>query len=542
MAVDYLSTLNKNGSGLSLTSLSSSLVSAEIAPKRASAERKISDAQVSVSAMASVRAQFEKLDGAIAGLSGTPVLSASSSSSNISVIVDDVNAVSEGVTELSVGQIARRQVIEFTGFESPDDVIGSGQLDIEFGVWVDDSSFATNPNLAAASLTIPEGATLEEFATSLNEISGINARVLDRGDGTYTLGVVSELGAGNALRITATEGTTAGLSTFDNTLTNADKQVQAAADAMITVGGITVFRSTNTVDDVVDGMTLTLNGTSDFGTVSVQRDQDLARAMVGALVDEVNATFDVLDKLTMRGTEGNEAGDLAGDRVVRKLRTDLTNLLSAPLTGHGEGSVFLSDMGVSTLRDGKLAFNNALFERGFQSDPKKFEAIFGNSYGASDPNVEIGGLVGTDANSGSYAFSIDGSTGIATLDGTPLLATQQENGAMQYIALSGQLAGLTINAPAGLTDTTINFGRSLMSKLDSLVNETTRFAGTLETRERYYGDITTEQQEILTALDEKATQLEERYLKKFSVMEQLITEMKSTGDYLTNMVDSWNNK
>lgn len=542
MAVDYLSTLNKNGSGLSLTSLSSSLVSAEIAPKRASAERKISDAQVSVSAMASVRAQFEKLDGAIAGLSGTPVLSASSSSSNISVIVDDVNAVSEGVTELSVGQIARRQVIEFTGFESPDDVIGSGQLDIEFGVWVDDSSFAANPNLAAASLTIPEGATLEEFATALNEISGINARVLDRGDGTYTLGVVSELGAGNALRITATEGTTPGLSTFDNTLTNADKQVQAAADAMITVGGITVFRSTNTVDDVVDGMTLTLNGTSDFGTVSVQRDQDLARAMVGALVDEVNATFDVLDKLTMRGTEGNEAGDLAGDRVVRKLRTDLTNLLSAPLTGHGEGSVFLSDMGVSTLRDGKLAFNNALFERGFQSDPKKFEAIFGNSYGASDPNVEIGGLVGTDANSGSYAFSIDGSTGIATLDGTPLLATQQENGAMQYIALSGQLAGLTINAPAGLTDTTINFGRSLMSKLDSLVNETTRFAGTLETRERYYGDITTEQQEILTALDEKATQLEERYLKKFSVMEQLITEMKSTGDYLTNMVDSWNNK
>jgi len=542
MAVDYLSTLNKNGSGLSLTSLSSSLVSAEIAPKRATAERKISDAQVSVSAMASVRAQFEKLDGAITGLSGTPVLSASSSSNNISVIVDDVNAVSEGVTELSVGQIARRQVIEFTGFESPDDVIGSGQLDIEFGVWVDDSSFAANPNLAAASLTIPEGATLEEFATSLNEISGINARVLDRGDGTYTLGVVSELGAGNALRITATEGTTAGLSTFDNTLTNADKQVQAAADAMITVGGITVFRSTNTVDDVVDGMTLTLNGTSDFGSVSVQRDQDLARAMVGALVDEVNATFDVLDKLTMRGTEGNEAGDLAGDRVVQKLRTDLTNLLSAPLTGHGEGSVFLSDMGVSTLRDGKLAFNNALFERGFQSDPKKFEAIFGNTYGASDPNVEIGGLVGTDANSGSYALSIDETTGIATLDGTPLLATQQDNGAMQYIALSGQLAGLTINAPAELTDTTINFGRSLMSKLDSLVNETTRFAGTLETRERYYGDITTEQQEVLTALDEKATQLEERYLKKFSVMEQLITEMKSTGEYLTNMVDSWNNK
>ncbi|WIV51272.1 flagellar filament capping protein FliD [Marivivens sp. LCG002] len=540
MAVDYLSTLNKNGSGLSLTSLATNLVAAEFMPKMENAQKKIDKAEVSVSAMATVRAQFERLGNSVTALSGTSVLSARSSAGNVSVAIDDISAVSEGVTEFSVGQIARRQVLEFTGFASPQDTVGSGSLAIDFGVWFDETGFAQNPDLASAALTIGEGTTLEELATALNDIEGVNARVLDRGDGTYTLGIVSELGAGKALRITATEGTVPGLAAFDTTLTNSTHEVQAAADAMITVDGITVFRGSNTVDDVIEGVTLTLTGTSEGGAITIERDQELAKAMLDQLVADINDTFDVLDKLTLYATEDSDAGDLAGDRVIQKLRADLAKLISEPLEGHGSSSVFLSDLGVATQRNGRVTLNDTLFDRAFNENPRKFEAIFSNSYSTNKAELKVGGLAGPSAKSGDYAFRLDTATGIATLDDTPLMMTIKEDGSHQYIALSGDLAGLTLAAPSTLTSGTVSFGRSLMSKLDGFVKETTRFSGTIDNRERYFQDISAEQSDLLKELEAKSTVLEERYLKKFSVMERLITELKSTGEYLTNMVDSWN--
>lgn len=540
MAVDYLSTLNKNGSGLNLTSLATSLVAAEFMPKMENAQKKIDKAEVSFSAMASVRGQFEKLGNAVTALSDAPVLSVRSSASNVGVAIDDIAAVAEGVTEFSVGQIARRQVLEFTGFSGPDAIVGSGDLTIDFGVWADETTFAQNPNLASASLNIGEGATLEDLATALNDIEGVNARVLNRGDGTYTLGVVSELGAGKALRIAATEGATPGLSAFDTTATNTAHEVQAAADAMITVDGITVFRGSNTVDDVIDGVTLTLSGTSDSGSITVKRDQDLAKAMLDQLVADINATFDVLDKLTIYATEDTDAGELAGDRVIQKLRDDLAKLISEPLEGHGDKPVYLSDLGVATQRNGRVTLNEMLFDRAFNEDPRKFEAIFSNSYSTNNPELKVGGLASAAAKSGDYAFRLDTATGIATLNDTPLMMTTQADGSHQYIALSGDMAGLTLAAPASLTSGTVSFGRSLMSKLDDFVKETTRFSGTIDNRERYFQDISAEQSDLLKELEAKSSILEERYLKKFSVMERLITELKSTGEYLTNMVDSWN--
>ena len=41
-------------------------------------------------------------------------------------------------------------------------------------------------------------------------------------------------------------------------------------------------------------------------------------------------------------------------------------------------------------------------------------------------------------------------------------------------------------------------------------------------------------------VDEKVESLTARYKKQFSSMESVVTSLKSTGDYLKNMMDSWN--
>jgi flagellar hook-associated protein 2 len=43
----------------------------------------------------------------------------------------------------------------------------------------------------------------------------------------------------------------------------------------------------------------------------------------------------------------------------------------------------------------------------------------------------------------------------------------------------------------------------------------------------------------LSDIDTKVESLTARYKEQFSAMESAVTSLKSTGDYLTNMMDAW---
>ncbi|WP_165767697.1 flagellar filament capping protein FliD [Marivivens niveibacter] len=539
--MDYLSALNKNGSGLNISDLTTSLVQADIAPKLNSAERAKTSAETSISAYGTLRSMFEDLDGALDILSGTSVLSATSANSGISVEVTDRSAVQEQNSSVDVINIAQRQVLEFTGFTSPDDVIGTGELTIEIGVWADETTFAVNPDKTTNSITIGEGATLDELAQALSSLDGVTARVLDRGDGTYTLGVVSEEGAGNAIRMTASADAAGGLENFDNTTTNGTKQVQAAADAMLTVDGVTIFRPSNTIDDAIDGLTLTLNSPTEYATtVSVSRDADLAQEVLDAFVNSVNETLTNLKSMTAYATEDSEAGELYNDRTVQRMITDFQKILNEPIAGHSDKPVYLSDLGIQTSRNGSLYINKPLFEQSFDTKPAAFEAVFQNTFRSDDPGVKISGTPNDSTMPGTYRFEFDPDTATATLDGTPLLASALSDGTMSFVAITGNMAGAKLTSSATAQSADVGFGRSMVSKIQLFLDEALQTNGTIDSRELYFNGIVAEQDAEMEILEEKAAVLEARYTAKFAAMEQAISELNSTGNYLTNMVESWN--
>ena len=222
--VDILSTLNKNGSGLNLSDLTTSLVAAEIQPRQRSEQRKLDAANLSISTLGQVRAQFQSLQTAVTNLQTSPILKATSGNSGVKVTITDPSKIANSSRSIGVVQTAQRQVLEFKGFTSADQTIGAGALKVEIGAWYKDASnnpaFALNPESTVNTLNIPAGATLSQLAETLDVLPGLSARVIDKGDGTFSLGIVSDAGAGQALRFTATE-TAAGLSTFDTTATNA---------------------------------------------------------------------------------------------------------------------------------------------------------------------------------------------------------------------------------------------------------------------------------------------------------------------------------
>ncbi|ULB09855.1 flagellar filament capping protein FliD [Cereibacter azotoformans] len=548
MATDYLNALGASGSGLNIRELTKSLVEADTAVKRSAAQKKIAATEVSVSALGKVRAQFQSLSGALATIGQSSVLKATSSNPAVAISVTDKSLVATQRTEIEVLQIAQRQVLEFGGFTSADAVLGSGSVSVDFGVWFAPegeeaaTSFAQNPALAASSIAVGTGATLQDLATALTSIPGVTARVLDKGDGTFSLGVVSEPGAGNALRFTVTESVPGnGLARFDTTASNLTAQVQEAKDAVLSVDGIIVARSSNEITDLIPGATLALSGkTTDPATLSVSRDTQLAEAAMTYMVEELNATMKLLGELTRRSTDGSGSGELAGDRVVETLKRQVTALIGQPLTGHGEKPVYLSQLGVSTNRDGSLSFNASAFQKAFEKTPQIFDAMFTDSLTAITPGASIAGKAASSAASGDYIFRLDPVTGEATVGGGATLALPGANGASQYLVLSGGLAGVMVSVESGVTDATLRFGRSFATQLQALLDTAAGQNGAISEREGQIGKVAEEQAKVIEALDARAAKLESRYLAQFTAMEQAVSRMKSTGTYLENLISAWN--
>ncbi|WRH62749.1 MAG: flagellar filament capping protein FliD [Fuscovulum sp.] len=545
MNVDILSSLNTNGSGLNLRELTASLVAAEIEPLKARQTSRSEAAQLSISALGQVRSQFGALNNAVATLRENPVLAAKSGNAGVGVTITDPSKIANSTTSIEVEQLATRQVLEFGGYTSADALVGAGSLQVEVGVWFEDvngdPAFALNPATTVNTLNIPAGVTLSMLAETLDALPGMAARVLDKGDGTFSLGIVSEPGAGSALRFTVAE-TVAGLAAFDTTATNATRQIQAAQDAVLLVDGITVSRPSNVIDDLIPGATLDITAPAGTATtVSFTRDIETARLNMQALVEQVNNTRKLLTDLSARGAGETTAGALAGDRLIEKLKADLTGLLAAPISGFGASAKRLSDFGVATNRDGSLRLDNTRFEKAFEADPAGFDMVFSDRLSGSAPGVEVTGTLGAAARGGSLSFIRNATTGEATLNGESMLGLTLPDGRAQYLLFSGDYAGMTVTVPADLEATEVRYGKSFLTSLETMLDAAlTRGANSLSEREDQLTSRVTEATDEITALDTRATLLERRYLQRFTAMETAIAGLKSTGNYLTNLVAQWN--
>ena len=542
--VDILSTLNKNGSGLNLSDLTTSLVAAEIQPRQKAEQKKLDAANLSISTLGQVRAQFQSLQTAVTNLQAAPILKASSGHSGVKVTITDPSKIANSSRSIGVVQTAQRQVLEFKGFTSADQTVGAGALKVEVGAWFTDAqnapAFALNPESTVNTLNIPEGATLSQLAETLDVLPGVAARVIDKGDGTFSLGIVSDAGAGQALRFTATE-TVTGLSAFDTTTTNASRQILAAQDAVLELDGITVTRPGNSIDDLIPGATLDITAPAGTETtIDFSRDMETARTNLQYLVDQVNATLTKLSEVSARPVNGATAGALAGDRVVEKLKSDLRNMIAAPLSGFGEDAVFLSDLGVQSQRDGSLRLNAYDFEKAFDASPTKFDAAFSDRLSSATDGVEVSGILVPSAPSAGLTLARDLTTGKAKLGDYNTIGFAGDAGRMRYTVLDGPYSGLMIDLPDTLAEAEVTIGRSFLSRLDGLLTDALQSGGRIAERETQIGTRVTDATAEMTRLDDRAAKLTTRYLSKFTQMETTISTLKSTGSYLTNLVAQWN--
>ncbi|MFM8541980.1 MAG: flagellar filament capping protein FliD, partial [Chakrabartia sp.] len=172
---------------------------------------------------------------------------------------------------------------------------------------------------------------------------------------------------GSAQNFTLSSGAVSlGLPT-DNTSSN---WLQSAQDAEIEVNGVAVTRSTNTITDVVDGLTFnlyapttsstsTVNGVSTTtwtpARIDLARDTSGITAKVEALVKAYN---DLEENLTILGDRDSEVeefgGALANDSFLRSVRSQVRSMLISESSTPGTTVKAARDLGLSFDRAGVL--------------------------------------------------------------------------------------------------------------------------------------------------------------------------------------------
>ena len=541
MAVDYLSTLNSGGSGLNITQLVDSIVAAEIEPTKALINKQVSENDLAISEVAKFRARAATLEGALSVAGATGLFQVQSSSAATAIAVTDMGALETGSISVKTTQLATRQVLEFEGFASLDAAIPAGTLTIETGSWSADNVFTTNPDSTAQTVVIASGGTsLSEFSTDLNAITGVTAQVIAKGDGTFSLSVMSEYGAENALRLTASSN---GPTDFDTS--DGGHEITAAQDAELIVNGITISRETNSISDIVAGATLTLNEvTSSNVTLSVATNATTATADLQALIDQINTMRSYLEAATARGANGAEPGALAGDASISAIKRELSSITTAPLNGFGNDPVYLSEVGVKTNRDGSLSLDATQLEKILISNPEKLDAIYNSLNAMELDSLSVAFSSSATPPEGAHSFAYDAVSDTATLNEISLSSRINSAGDREFYKIGGTFNGLVINAGThvqadGDLSSKVYVGQSLVDKLSTYLETITATSGDITKKETYLNARSSEYKEQLTEADTKADIIQARELRKFAEMEKAVTQLKSTGDYITTLMDAW---
>ncbi|MEZ4654647.1 MAG: flagellar filament capping protein FliD [Candidatus Eisenbacteria bacterium] len=173
------------------------------------------------------------------------------------------------------------------------------------------------------------------------------------------------------------------------------------SDAVVQFDGVEIRSDSNTLTDVVPGITLTLTSTSDASQVlSVERDEDAAVAKLKELISAFNATIDQIYTLTRPADEdGQSRGILAGTSAFGNLRNALRLLVGQSVDTGGSVSR-LADLGITTDRQGRLTLKEADFREVLQSDPAAVEKLFNGENGLAvrldgylDGFLKTGGVI-----------------------------------------------------------------------------------------------------------------------------------------------------
>ena len=535
MATDYLSALNV-GSGLNTPEIVDSLVNADVVPKQNIINAKIDERNISISALGQLQTDLTNFDTNLNIIDGMTGLSASSSGTAVSIEITDSSIANEFSHDIEIANIASSQTLVFDGFSGEDDELGAGSLAISFGTW-SGGSFTQN-STQTQTLTISDGTdTLADVRNAINDADiGLTASIIQVDASSFNLMIKASTGLDNAIQVVATETVSGtGLADLDYSSYDSDIELVAAQDASFTLDGIDITRETNNITDLLDGMSLTLNAsTSSAEKISSIYSSSEAYTVMQALVDEINTLGSSLRSLSNRGLNGAESGPLVGDPIVANLLSSLRTVTTDAIYGFGDSAIYMATFGAQTQKDGSITLDEDIFLDAFKADPSGFSAMVMNRFTASTSSVEVS-VAGTDWIGGSYDLIYTDANDV-TVDNVDMTLS----GSI-YTSSSGSTDGLILDIGSNVSSASIYLGRSALSALRLSIADDLVTSSNIDTKIATYTDDLSNYEKDLDTLTSRMESLRSSYTERFSSMNAALESAKSSGTFLTNMMDAWKN-
>ncbi|MET0856625.1 MAG: flagellar filament capping protein FliD, partial [Telluria sp.] len=355
----------------------------------------------------------------------------------------------------------------------------NGSYDAATGKYT--GSTFTTAGSGVKTVTIdPSNDSLAGIRDAINKAAiGVTATIVNDGSGTpYRLSLSSSAtGTATSMKIsvanTAPDTGLATLLSHNPAGSQALVQKSAAQNAEFTVDGIAVSKATNTVSDVIGGVTLNLLKTNtDPTTVTIARDTAAVTTAVNDFVKAYNEISKNFVDATAYNAATKQAAILNGEAAVRGMQAQVRAVLSNPIAGGASAFSRLSEIGVAIQKDGSLAVDATKLGNAVTNNFNDVAGLFASVGKSNDSLVSYKGFSSTTTKPGAYALDVSQLATKGSSSGTAAagLAITGANDTLEVL-LNGVSATIT------LTQKTYASAADLAAEVQSKINGASLFSG-----------------------------------------------------------------
>ena len=263
-----------------------------------------------------------------------------------------------------------------------------------------------NVNGVDHSITVEDGDGIAEIDAKIDDLGLGDELTSDIKDGALVLSSND-----NSLTVTGASASTFGLDSLaETTVTN---KIQNADDASLLYNGITISRASNSFDDLIVGVSITLNETGKSNVTIKQDTTDITKNLE-TFVSKYNELISNLNESTKYDTDSKASGSFQGISEIVTMKSNINRqLLSVDEKGRS-----LADYGIALNDTGILEFDKSIVDSKLSADSKDVENFF-RDVTTANTTISIGSTVSagiTDITAGD--FNINGTDIVVSLTGT----------------------------------------------------------------------------------------------------------------------------
>jgi flagellar hook-associated protein 2 len=391
------------GSGLDVSSLVSQLVAAERAPLQARITRSDLKLTTELTAVGQLKGALSGFQTALTGLrlSDAFELRTTRVEDETSFRATATPDAAPGTYDIEVLQLATPARLASSAFSGPTAVVGTGTLTVAVGSTSFDVTLAAPAN------------TLADVRDAINDATGntvVRATLITGVDGTRLVLTGTATGTANGISVTAAGGNV-GLDQLAYQPGGVQNLtvLSAAQDAIVRVQGFEARGATNSLDGVIEGVTLQL-AEAEVGKITrltVGVDDAGIRGKLDAFISAYNNVAKTIASLRSWNAETKKAGPLLGDSMLRSIEAQLRKFISEPVEGALSPYTTLASLGVTTNASGALEVSKTKFDAAMAASPAALRRLFTGETGlAGAMFTYIGGRLAADGEIGSRDASL----------------------------------------------------------------------------------------------------------------------------------------